>query len=320
MAQQWYYSQNGRPAANPVSLAELQSLAIRNELRPSDMVWNETMTDWTRAGAIPELFATRQQLTMAPVAAEPEAAQPILLEDEDTAEAWPECRRELANARSRERRRPQRRANSRRAFWYGAGGGIGSGILVAVIIGVRVIVAISAINRPAPVAPAGGWPALLGGKTNDALRLNEQIVDGWLRLEKANRGFDKSLEPFKNGRPADLGRIRAAYAEAKRVMEAESREGATLQAAAGSLEQQLVQSYLSFLSSEERLLPVYMRLVSIAENASLNNWDKGAQITNLYQKDPAFAEEERQLDHLRQVQHRFAAKHNVRLIPADPLP
>jgi hypothetical protein len=54
---EWHYTQNGQPAAAPVSMAELKQLAASGRLKPTDMVWKDGMPNWTQAGSIPELFA-----------------------------------------------------------------------------------------------------------------------------------------------------------------------------------------------------------------------------------------------------------------------
>src|SRR5438067_9566014 len=52
----WYYTTN-RQQRGPVSLAELQQLANQGLLRPTDLVWNDRMSNWLRASSQKGLFA-----------------------------------------------------------------------------------------------------------------------------------------------------------------------------------------------------------------------------------------------------------------------
>ncbi len=52
----WYYAQNSQQAG-PVSQEELAELFRNGTLKPTDLVWNETMAEWTPIGKIAE-FAT----------------------------------------------------------------------------------------------------------------------------------------------------------------------------------------------------------------------------------------------------------------------
>ncbi len=54
MNQDWYYA-IGEDRQGPISLDELRQLAFDGTLRPSDLVWNETMSDWREAGQVREL-------------------------------------------------------------------------------------------------------------------------------------------------------------------------------------------------------------------------------------------------------------------------
>jgi hypothetical protein len=56
MADLWYYTNEGRQM-EPVSTAEIQQLARRGLLKPTDMVWRDGMPRWVRASAAPEIFA-----------------------------------------------------------------------------------------------------------------------------------------------------------------------------------------------------------------------------------------------------------------------
>src|SRR5207237_3430863 len=55
MADLWYYTNEGRQM-DPVSTAEIQQLAQRGLLKPTDMVWRDGMSRWVRSSAAPELF------------------------------------------------------------------------------------------------------------------------------------------------------------------------------------------------------------------------------------------------------------------------
>jgi hypothetical protein len=56
MASEWHYTQNGQPAAAPVSNTQLKQLANGGQLKPDDLVWKEGMPNWAPAGSIKGLF------------------------------------------------------------------------------------------------------------------------------------------------------------------------------------------------------------------------------------------------------------------------
>jgi hypothetical protein len=51
----WYYTSEGRQM-EPVSTSEIQQLAKRGLLKPTDMVWRDGMPRWVRASAASEIF------------------------------------------------------------------------------------------------------------------------------------------------------------------------------------------------------------------------------------------------------------------------
>jgi hypothetical protein len=53
---EWYYSNNGQQAG-PVSQDQLAELFRNGTVKPFDLVWNETMTEWTPIGKV-EAFAS----------------------------------------------------------------------------------------------------------------------------------------------------------------------------------------------------------------------------------------------------------------------
>ncbi len=55
----WYYSQNSQQAG-PVSQEELAELFRNGTVNPTDLVWNETMAEWTPIGKV-AAFATAAQ-------------------------------------------------------------------------------------------------------------------------------------------------------------------------------------------------------------------------------------------------------------------
>lgn len=54
MSQDWYYT-IGEDRQGPISLDELRQIASDGNIRPNDLVWNETMSDWKEARHIKEL-------------------------------------------------------------------------------------------------------------------------------------------------------------------------------------------------------------------------------------------------------------------------
>lgn len=64
MSELWFYGQNG-VQRGPVVIEALRTLAASGELKPTDLVWHEGMTDWVPASTVPGLFVA------APVAPPP---------------------------------------------------------------------------------------------------------------------------------------------------------------------------------------------------------------------------------------------------------
>lgn len=56
MADEWFFSQNGQ-RNGPFPFAELRRQAMAGLVQPIDLVWNESMPDWSPAKTIPGLFS-----------------------------------------------------------------------------------------------------------------------------------------------------------------------------------------------------------------------------------------------------------------------
>lgn len=56
MMQEWYYTRNGQQQG-PVNLETLRNMAQDGSLRPDDMVWNSSMTDWVPSGEVDGIFS-----------------------------------------------------------------------------------------------------------------------------------------------------------------------------------------------------------------------------------------------------------------------
>ena len=76
---EWYYSNNGQQAG-PVSEEQLAELFRNGTVKPSVLVWNETMTEWTTIGKVEAFAAYAPALPMAappaPVDAPPTLSAP----------------------------------------------------------------------------------------------------------------------------------------------------------------------------------------------------------------------------------------------------
>jgi hypothetical protein len=68
MANEWRFTQNGQPAASPVSWGRLKQLAAGGQLQPADMVWQDGMTGWVPAGSIKGLCPPSKLVQTAPPA------------------------------------------------------------------------------------------------------------------------------------------------------------------------------------------------------------------------------------------------------------
>ncbi len=66
MAQEWFYTRDGKSKHGPVSSTELRMLAKSGQLLPTDMMWREGLTKWIPANKVKDLFSTPQTITTAP--------------------------------------------------------------------------------------------------------------------------------------------------------------------------------------------------------------------------------------------------------------
>ncbi len=77
---EWYYSNNGQQAG-PVSEEQLAELFRNGTVKPSDLVWNETMTEWTPIGKVDAFAVPAPEL--------PTAAPPAPVDSPPTLPAAP---------------------------------------------------------------------------------------------------------------------------------------------------------------------------------------------------------------------------------------
>lgn len=75
---EWYYSNNGQQAG-PVSQDQLAELFRNGTVKPFDLVWNETMTEWTAIGNVEAFASAAPAPAPAPIEAPPtlSAAPPL---------------------------------------------------------------------------------------------------------------------------------------------------------------------------------------------------------------------------------------------------
>jgi hypothetical protein len=77
---EWYYSNNGQQAG-PVSEEQLAELFRNGTVKPSVLVWNETMTEWTPIGGVDAFAVPAPEL--------PAAAPPAPVDSPPTLSAAP---------------------------------------------------------------------------------------------------------------------------------------------------------------------------------------------------------------------------------------
>ena len=85
----WYYASGGQ-RHGPVKTAELKRLAEAGGLRPTDLVWTDTLTNWAPANTVKGLFPTEQepQAAAQPAPPAPEADTPaaVVIEPQQSTE------------------------------------------------------------------------------------------------------------------------------------------------------------------------------------------------------------------------------------------
>jgi hypothetical protein len=73
---EWYYSNNGQQAG-PVSQDQLAELFRNGTVKPFDLVWNETMTEWTAIGKVEAFASVASAPAAAPAPASFDSPPPI---------------------------------------------------------------------------------------------------------------------------------------------------------------------------------------------------------------------------------------------------
>ncbi len=56
--QVWHYTLYGQQASAPISAAQLKQLAVGGDLKPTDLIWRDSMTDWVPASSIEGIFTS----------------------------------------------------------------------------------------------------------------------------------------------------------------------------------------------------------------------------------------------------------------------
>jgi hypothetical protein len=163
MAANWYYTKN-RQQMGPVTLEELQRLAGQGLLSPRDLVWQEGMADWTRAGnqgLFPEVMALEASPTQEPI---------TLVPVEEAEDYHPRGRTFRGDDYEDEEYRPRRRRRASRNQ-----GGMPVGLKVGLIVGGLVLFLFGAgIGLFLILRPAANEIAIGMGNFNDFLRPNDQ--------------------------------------------------------------------------------------------------------------------------------------------------
>lgn len=72
----WHFT-HGNERLGPVPFAELQAMARRQEIMEGDLVWNEGMPQWQRAGDVPALLSTSAPTTAGSAAVMARLAAPV---------------------------------------------------------------------------------------------------------------------------------------------------------------------------------------------------------------------------------------------------
>jgi antitoxin component YwqK of YwqJK toxin-antitoxin module len=78
MAQNWYYTKDGKKKTGPVSETQLKELVRSGAISANDMVRNDAMQKWIPAGQVKGLFKSGQQPVGSPQPAAPPATVPVV--------------------------------------------------------------------------------------------------------------------------------------------------------------------------------------------------------------------------------------------------
>jgi hypothetical protein len=85
----WYYASGGQ-RHGPVKTAVLKRLATAGELRPTDLVWTDTLANWAPANTVKGLFpaeqGTQAAAQQAPATPEADAPAPVVIEPHKSSE------------------------------------------------------------------------------------------------------------------------------------------------------------------------------------------------------------------------------------------
>jgi uncharacterized membrane protein len=84
----WYYASGGQ-RHGPVKTAELKRLATAGELRPTDLVWTDTLANWAPASTVKGLLPAEQgtqTAAQAPAAPEADVPAPVVIEQRESSD------------------------------------------------------------------------------------------------------------------------------------------------------------------------------------------------------------------------------------------
>jgi hypothetical protein len=132
MTDEWYYAHNGQQLG-PVTITALRGLLANGQVKSSDLVWRDGMSNWTAAGETRELFAATPASaaygTATPARQETAPVRPARREEEEPRDRWDE-------------RRPTRRRAAPQGMSTGAKVAIFGGIAAFLLLGLMLVVVI----------------------------------------------------------------------------------------------------------------------------------------------------------------------------------
>jgi hypothetical protein len=149
----------------------------------------------------------------------------------------------------------------------------------------------------------------ISGCGPSALEFNEKIVNGNARLKQANDQFGKSINTaLLNG---NIKQSQTDLDNLKKLLTTVQTEMKDWKVPSAQSAKELFQGYERYLKSHEGVIAQYQKIVSIAEDPSLDPGRKGQQADAIFKAiDLA---DQAQANQLRSLQNAFAKDHHMTL-------
>ena len=149
-----------------------------------------------------------------------------------------------------------------------------------------------------------------GGK--DAVTFNDNIVQSIQRLQVVGQKFSSTLVPLFQGGSANAAEVRQAHKESVEALAAVKADISTWKVPSGDSAQQLHQSFLMVLKTQDEAINQFGEAAKIVEDSKLLNQVKARRIAEIFEK--LEGGEKAAVQDLQAKQQAFAKDFKIKLI------